>query len=150
MAGCSFTVLLGMNGFRTQTRRMSDEEKKMSFEIWCDLLEMELKRALEDLSVIRGLGKGRSIRQSFLVDQISRSIRRHSQRAEQQIALEDVVDLDLPIVSYETPSVRRHDLDLATLVSEPGRRGHPAFGVDVKIRRLLRHRELLMPMQLVE
>src|ERR1700693_5040519 len=48
VAGCSFTVLLGMNGFRTQTRSMSDEEKKMSFEIWCDLLEVELKRALED------------------------------------------------------------------------------------------------------
>ena len=60
VAGGSFTVLLGMNGFRTQTRSMSDEEKKMSFEIWCDLLEAELKRALEDLSVIRGLGKAQA------------------------------------------------------------------------------------------
>jgi len=36
---------------------MSDEEKKMSLQIWCDLLEAELKRALEDLSMIRGLDK---------------------------------------------------------------------------------------------
>jgi hypothetical protein len=55
-----------------------------------------------------------------------------SQGAEQQVALEDAVDFDLPIVSDETPSVRRHDLDLATLISELGRRGHPAFGVEVK------------------
>jgi hypothetical protein len=33
------------------------EEEKMSLKIWCDLLEGELKRALEDLSVIRGLDK---------------------------------------------------------------------------------------------
>jgi hypothetical protein len=39
---------------------MSDEEEKMSLEIWCDLLEAELKRALEDLSVIRGLDKAQA------------------------------------------------------------------------------------------
>jgi hypothetical protein len=49
-----------MNGFQTQTHRMSDEEKRMSLEIWCDLLEAELKRALEDLSVIRGLDKAQA------------------------------------------------------------------------------------------
>ena len=38
-------------------RCMSGEEEKMSLEIWCDLLEAELKRALEDLSMIRGLDK---------------------------------------------------------------------------------------------
>jgi hypothetical protein len=38
-------------------RSMSDEEEKMSLKIWCDFLEGELKRALEDLSVIRGLDK---------------------------------------------------------------------------------------------
>lgn len=32
---------------------MPDEENKMSFEIWCDLLERELKIALEDLEKIR-------------------------------------------------------------------------------------------------
>ena len=67
VAGCSFTVLLGMNGFRTQTRSMSDEEKKMSFEIWCDLLETELKRALEDLSVIRGLDKAQAKSKSHML-----------------------------------------------------------------------------------
>jgi hypothetical protein len=36
---------------------MSEEEEKMSLGIWCDLLEGESKRALEDLSMIRGLDK---------------------------------------------------------------------------------------------
>ena len=44
-------------------RCMSGEEEKMSLEIWCDLLEAELKRALEDLSVIRGLDKAQSEKQ---------------------------------------------------------------------------------------
>jgi hypothetical protein len=35
----------------------------MSLEIWGDLLEAELKRALEDLSVIRGLDKAQSEKQ---------------------------------------------------------------------------------------
>ena len=55
-----------MIGFRTQTRSMSDEEK-MSFEIWCDLLEVELKRALEDLSVIRGLDKAQAKSKSHML-----------------------------------------------------------------------------------
>jgi hypothetical protein len=32
---------------------MANEEDQMSFEIWCDLLERELKIALEDLEKIR-------------------------------------------------------------------------------------------------
>src|SRR3984885_5332740 len=74
-----------------------------------------------------------------LVNQLYGSVSRRSRRAEKQIALEDVVDLDLPIVSDETLRVRRHDLNLVTLVSELGRRDHSAIRVDVKIRRLLRH-----------
>jgi hypothetical protein len=38
--------------------------------------------------------------------------------------MQDAVNLDLPIVAYEMPSVRRDDLDSATLVSELGKRGH--------------------------
>ena len=58
--------------------------------------------------------------------------------------MEGAVDFDLPIVSNETLSVRRHDLDLVTLVSELGRRDYSAIRVDVEIRRLLRHCELLL------
>jgi hypothetical protein len=36
---------------------MANEEDQMSFEIWCDLLEMELKIALEDLEKIRKSSK---------------------------------------------------------------------------------------------
>jgi hypothetical protein len=32
---------------------MPNEEEKMSFDVWCDLLEKELKTALEDLAKIR-------------------------------------------------------------------------------------------------
>ena len=67
VAGGSFTVLLGMNGFRTQTRSMPNDEEKMSLEIWCDLLEAELKRALEDLSVIRGLDKAQAKSKSHML-----------------------------------------------------------------------------------
>ena len=48
-------------------RSMSDEEEKMSLEIWCDLLEAELKRALEDLSVIRGLDKAQAKSKSHML-----------------------------------------------------------------------------------
>jgi hypothetical protein len=57
----------------------------------------------------------------------------HSQRTEEQSALEDAINLNLPIVSYEMLSVRRDDFDSATLVGELGRRGHSANGVDVEI-----------------
>jgi hypothetical protein len=77
-------------------------------------------------------------------------VRRHSQRAEEQIALEDAVNLDLPIVAYEMRSVRWDDLDSVAVVSELGRRGHPAIRVDIEIRRLLRHCELLLVKRLVE
>jgi hypothetical protein len=80
-----------------------------------------------------------------LVDQFLRSVSRHSQRAEEQSALQDAVNFDLPIVTYEMRSVRRDDLDSATVVGELGRCGHSAIGVDVEIRRLLRHRDPLMP-----
>jgi hypothetical protein len=86
----------------------------------------------------------------FLVNQFLRPVNRHSQRAEEQSALEDTVNLDLPIVSYEMLSVRWDDLDSATLVGELDRCGHSAIGVDVEIRRLLRHRDLLVPTRLVE
>ena len=64
--------------------------------------------------------------------------------------MEGAVDFDLPIVSNETLSVRRHDLDLVTLVSELGRRDYSAIRVDVEIRRLLRHCELLLVIRFVE
>jgi hypothetical protein len=48
-------------------RCMSGEEEKMSLEIWCDLLEAELKRALEDLSVIRGLDKAQAKSKSHML-----------------------------------------------------------------------------------
>jgi hypothetical protein len=35
-----------------------------------------------------------------LVDKFFRSVGRHSQRAEEQIAPEDAINLDLPIVAY--------------------------------------------------
>ena len=41
-------------------------------------------------------------------------------------------------------SVRWNDLDSATLVSELGKCGHSAIGVDVEIWRLLRHYDLLI------
>jgi hypothetical protein len=85
-----------------------------------------------------------------LVDLFFCSVSRHSKRAEQQLALEDPVNLDLPEVAYEMFAVRRDDLDLVTLVSEMGRRGHSAIGVDAEIWRLLRHYELPMPTRLVE
>jgi hypothetical protein len=75
----------------------------------------------------------------FLVDQFFRPVGRRSRRAEQQIVLEDPVDLDLPKVSNESLSVRRHDLHSMTFVSELAGRGHSAIGYDVEIRRLLRH-----------
>jgi hypothetical protein len=37
------------------------------FEIWCDLLEGKLKRALEDLSVIRGLDKTQAKSKSHML-----------------------------------------------------------------------------------
>jgi hypothetical protein len=48
-------------------RSMSDEEEKMSLEMWCDLLEAELKRALEDLSLIRGLDKAQAESKSHML-----------------------------------------------------------------------------------
>ena len=48
-------------------RSMSDEQEKMSLEIWCDLLEAELKRALEDLSLIRGLDKAQAKSKSHML-----------------------------------------------------------------------------------
>jgi hypothetical protein len=36
---------------------MPNEEEKMSFDVWCDLLEKELKTALEDLAKIRKADK---------------------------------------------------------------------------------------------
>jgi hypothetical protein len=48
-------------------RSMSDEEDKMSLEVWCDLLEAELKRALEDLSVVRGLDKAQAKSKSHML-----------------------------------------------------------------------------------
>jgi hypothetical protein len=68
-----------------------------------------------------------------LVDQSFCPVNRHSQRAEQQIALEDTVDLDLPIASNETPSVSRHDLDLVILVSELGGAVIPPSGSMLKL-----------------
>jgi hypothetical protein len=59
-------------------------------------------------------------------------------------------DGGLRIASNETPSVRRHDLDLVILVSELGGRGHSAIGVDVEIGRLLRHYDLLLSRRFVE
>jgi hypothetical protein len=46
---------------------MSDEEKKMSFDVWCDLMEAELKRALDDLSEIRGLEKTQARSKSVML-----------------------------------------------------------------------------------
>jgi hypothetical protein len=78
----------------------------------------------------------RSTRASLLVNQFCCSVSRHSKRAKQQLALEDAVDLDLPILSNKTRSVRWHDLDSLTVVNEPGRLGHSAIHVDVEIQRL--------------
>jgi hypothetical protein len=55
---------------------------------------------------------------SSLVNQLSGSDSCLLRRSEQQIALEDAVDLDLPIVCDETLSVRRNDLYTVLLVSE--------------------------------
>jgi hypothetical protein len=60
------------------------------------------------------------------------------------------VDFDLPKISNETLSVRRHDLDSVILVSELGRRGQPTIGVYVEVRRLLRHHDLPLSRQFVE
>jgi hypothetical protein len=46
---------------------MSEEEEKMSLKMWCDLLEGELKRALEDLSVIRVLDKAQAKSKSHML-----------------------------------------------------------------------------------
>jgi hypothetical protein len=99
---------------------------------------------------VDGRFNARSIRTLFLVDEFFRAVSRDSQRTEEQIALEVAVKLDLPIVSYEMPNVRWDDLDSVTLVGELSRRGYSAIGVDVEIRRLLRHHDLLMPTRLVE
>jgi len=40
----------------------------------------------------------------------------------------NAVDLDLPVIADEIRSVRRHDLNLVSVVSELGRRGHSAIG----------------------
>jgi hypothetical protein len=64
--------------------------------------------------------------------------------------LQNAVNLDLPIDAYEMPSVRRDDLDSVTVVGELGRRGHFAIRVDVEIWRLLRHRDFLSAIRLVE
>jgi hypothetical protein len=61
--------------------------------------------------------------------------------------LEDSTELDLPIVSDETLSVRQHDVDLVTLISKLDRRGHSTIGVDVEIRRLLRQIFKLLTIQ---
>jgi len=39
---------------------MPNEEGQMSFDIWCDLLERELKMALEDLEKIRKSDKAQA------------------------------------------------------------------------------------------
>ena len=39
---------------------MPNEEDQMSFDIWCDLLERELKIALEDLEKIRKADKAQA------------------------------------------------------------------------------------------
>jgi hypothetical protein len=39
---------------------MPNEEDQMSFEVWCDLLETELKIALEDLAKIRKADKAQA------------------------------------------------------------------------------------------
>ena len=38
----------------------NEEDEEMSLDIWCDLLERELKIALEDLEKIRKIGQGPS------------------------------------------------------------------------------------------
>src|ERR1700730_8028950 len=83
----------------------------------------------------RGMFSSRSTRASLLVNQFCCSVSRHSKRAKQQLALEDAVDLDLPILSNKTRSVRGHDLDSLTVVNEPGRLGHSAIRVDVELWR---------------
>jgi hypothetical protein len=64
-------LILGVNVASGQPKRyvrsMSDEEEKMSLEFRCDLLEAELKRALEDLSVIRGLDKAKAKSKSHML-----------------------------------------------------------------------------------
>jgi DNA-binding protein YbaB len=55
-------------------RCMSGEEEKMSLEIWCDLLEAELKRALEDLSVIRGLDKAQAKSKSHMLKALNKAV----------------------------------------------------------------------------
>jgi len=39
---------------------MPNEEDQMSFDIWCDLLERELKLALEDLAKVRKAEKAQA------------------------------------------------------------------------------------------
>jgi hypothetical protein len=84
------------------------------------------------------------------VDQRFRFVRSHSRRAKKQIALKDAVNLDLPIVAYEMPGVRRDDLDLVTVVNELGRRGHSAIRIDAEIWRISRHLDLVLATGLVE
>jgi hypothetical protein len=79
------------------------------------------------------------------IDQLFCFVRRHSRWAKQKIAPKDAVNLDLPVIANVMGSVRRHDLDLATLVSELGRRGHSAVWFDVEIWRVFRHHDLLLP-----
>jgi hypothetical protein len=46
---------------------MPNEEDQMSFDIWCDLLERELKIALEDLEKIRKSDKAQAKNTSHML-----------------------------------------------------------------------------------
>jgi hypothetical protein len=65
--GLSFGVKLATGLPKRYICGMPDEKKEMSLEIWCDLLEAELKRALEDLSEIRGLDKAQARSKSHML-----------------------------------------------------------------------------------
>jgi hypothetical protein len=67
VAGLTLGVKLARGQPKHYVRNMSEEEEKMSIGIWCDLLEGELKRALEDLSVIRGLDKTQAKGKSLML-----------------------------------------------------------------------------------
>jgi hypothetical protein len=63
-------LILGVKVASGQPKRYvgsSDEEEKMSLEIWCNLLAAELKRAFGGASVIRGLDKGQAESESHML-----------------------------------------------------------------------------------
>jgi hypothetical protein len=59
------------------------------------------------------------------------------------VAPYDTVDFDLPVVTDEMLLVRRHDLDLVTLVSELVRPCHFTIWVEVEIWRVFRSHNLI-------